>query len=439
VSRRFSVATLGCKVNQIDSAVIGNRLEQAGYQRVSFKDLADVVLINTCAVTAKADRDGRRLAAKARAKSPEAIVIITGCSPTTTEAPDSYPEADLICGNSEKDQILDLIDRVIQSRRPQVLVDPVAQMRSVSTADPALLPGRTRAYLKIQDGCSNSCTYCIVPAARGKSRSVPQDLVLERYQKLVAQSAKEIVLTGIHLGAWGGDLPDPPTFSALVDRLTADCKNVRLRLSSIEPLEIDSALLEIMAARDNFCPHLHIPLQSGSDRILGAMNRNYDAGTFVSLCDRIDRAVPGVTIGTDIIVGFPGETDADFLQTMELVEKTALAHLHVFAYSKRPGTPAADFPDPIPDAIVKHRSEVLRDLGEQKRRAHYERFVGRRLFVLSEGRKENGLYGGMSENYIPIRFNEPIKSGQMVEVVPQKLTQAGRLPGLFADITELSE
>ncbi len=436
MSGRYAIATLGCKVNQADSAVIAADLEEAGYQPVPFGDAADVVVVNTCAVTAKADRDGRKLVARAKAASPDAVIIVTGCSPETSEPATVYADASIVCGNVEKGDILSLLFEHEKRSGRIERIEPIKTFREVLSTRPVKMQGRTRAFCKIQDGCSFSCTYCIVPIARGPSRSVSLDQVVEHYRFLAEAGYGEIVLIGIHLGLWGRDLKPSVPFPTLIQGLVTEYPDVRLRLSSVEPLEVDEDLIALFGKHQNLCRHVHIPLQSGSNEILKRMNRNYDSETFKRNVERLADVDGEMTIGADVIVGFPGETDDHFEQTRSLIDRLPLSHLHVFAYSKRPGTKAATMPDQVPLETIKKRSAVLRDLGTAKRRAHYLQFIGKSLQVLSEGSKPDGFFGGMSDNYIPLRFEKPVPEGKIVEVTIEREIQAGRVPGLFGIVNE---
>lgn len=434
MSRRFSVSTLGCKVNQIDSAAMESTLESAGFVRVPFGDPADLLVVNTCAVTARADRQGRQLVARARAASPAGVVVVTGCSPKTSQAPAAYPEADIVCGNLEKDRILALLEEFSHAHRRLECIGPIADADRVDSALRAPVADRSRAFLKIQDGCSFACTYCIVPKARGSSRSLPPKQVLAGYAALVDHGFGEIVLSGIHLGAWGRDLSPGQRLSDLVDRLSASHPHVRLRLSSIEPREVDDALLERMARRENICSHLHIPMQSADNDVLAAMNRNYTAEDYGRLLSRIIKTVPDATVGADVIVGFPGESDVQFKRTCRFIEQSPLAHLHVFPFSARPGTPAADLSDRVAGDVIKLRAACLRELDRTKRRAHWERFVGRTLDVLCEGKKAGDFYGGLSDNYLPVFFLQPTAAGKRVTVAIERLAGPEQPAGLIGSI-----
>lgn len=434
LKKQYSIFTLGCKVNQVDSAAMDQALQKAGYRKRPFGEPANLVIINTCAVTANADRDGRKLTTRARTTSPEGFIVVTGCSPGHSQPPDAYTHADLVCGNVEKADILSLIEKRITRSRPIEQISSPDQFDDLLSLDPVSMPGRTRAYLKVQDGCDHSCAYCIVPLVRGKSRSVKMEKALEGFKALADQGFKEIVLVGIHLGDWGRDLTPKSRLTDLADALTSACPDVRLRLTSVEPPEVDDDLIDLMAKKANLCRHIHLPVQSGSDAILKAMNREYGAKELMILLEKIISAIPDVTIGTDIIVGFPGETDDDFQKTYELVEKYPLTHLHVFPFSKRPGTLGEKMKNTLDPAVVKKRSAVLRKLGMEKRKEHYKTFIGKTMEVLCEGEKEKGKFGGMSGNYIPVRFDESVKPGRMATVKITDTDFSNKIPALFGKV-----
>lgn len=433
MTKRYSIATLGCKINQIDSASIGKDLEQSGYCLVPFGEKADLVIVNTCAVTSLADRDGRKLTAAARKNSPDAIVIVTGCSPGISQDPSVYKAADIVCTTDDKGRILELIARKqIENGAPPPQLDD--DKNTIYGRDVITSPGKTRAFFKVQDGCDFSCAYCIVPIARGNSRSVPFDQAVAGFERLALAGYKEVVLSGIHLGAFGKDLHPKSSLDLLLDNLAEAHPNVRIRLSSIEPREVTDEIIALFSRHENLCGHLHIPMQSGSDKILKAMGRPYDRAFFIDLMDRIEKAVSDVTLGADIIVGFPGETNEDFQNTVDLVAQSPLAHLHVFRFSQRSGTRAEKMSGQVAFDVIKARSAAIRKMDEQKRIAHYSKFIGRTLSVVSEGEKSGGHFGGMSGNYIPVRFCEDIPEGRMVSVLIEKIITADKRPALFGRV-----
>jgi threonylcarbamoyladenosine tRNA methylthiotransferase MtaB len=312
---------------------------------------------------------------------------------------------------------------------PRIRVGEIGKGKEIVRPAAASFPGHTRAFLKIQDGCDASCSYCIVPHVRGGSRSIPPEEVLERISSLGGADFREVVLTGIHLGAYGRDLQPAADLTSLVRRIAEGSPVERFRLSSIEPREVTDELLALIGnSSGRICRHLHIPLQSGDDAILAAMNRDYDGDFFRGLIEKIHRAVPGIAVGIDVMAGFPGETEAAFESTVCLVEKLPAAYLHVFPFSRRPGTPAASMPDQVSEEEKKRRTQRLRALGAAKRRAFAERFLGKTLEVLVEERqdRETRHLVGFSDNYIPVAVRGDVSANRIVRVRPEAFRN-GRL------------
>jgi threonylcarbamoyladenosine tRNA methylthiotransferase MtaB len=419
--RKVAVATLGCKVNQCESAAMADRLKQLGHTVVGFDAEADVFIINTCTVTARTDFQSRQLIRRAARRNPGAPVIVTGCYAQV--APDllkELPNVRLVAGNVEKELIPGLVG-TLNGGPADVLVQDIAQARKFSGLTPDRFPGRTRAFLKIQDGCNARCSYCIVPKARGPSRSMPEDQVLERIASLAAAGYREIVLTGIHLGAWGQDLTPSPEFPSLVRRIADTGQIGRLRLSSIEPLEVTDELTACLRDSTVLCRHLHIPLQSGDDRVLSAMGRHYDREFFRKRIERLVSEIPDLAIGVDVMAGFPGEGDQEFQNTMALLRELPVAYLHVFPYSERPGTAAAVMPGKVEERVRAARAAALRDLGLAKREAFVKRLSGSKQVVLVEESRDRktGRLKGFTGNYIPVQLHGGSRSmmNRFVDVV----------------------
>lgn len=399
-AKRFAIATLGCKVNQFESADMVEQLKAAGWQLVPFTAEADLYLINSCTVTARSDAESRRLIRRARRANPHARVVATGCyaqvAPSDLQA---LPELNLVLGNEEKQ---DLVLHLEQGAHQ------VTDLTSLKTSGPLRLTSfseHTRAFLQIQNGCETGCSYCIVPIARGPSRSVPPQEVLEAVSRLVATGYQEVVFTGIHMGAYGLDLSPRSSLTALVQLLEEQNAIPRLRLGSIEPNELTDELLALFKDSTRLCHHLHIPLQSGSDSVLQRMGRGYDTSFY---CNRITTAaklLPDAFIAADLIAGFPGETEQEFSETCAFVASLPLADLHVFPYSIRPGTKAAAMPGHLKPSTIKERAELLRGIAADKRAAFQQRFIGKPLPVL--GQRHNtvtGLMAGLSRNYLEVCY-----------------------------------
>lgn len=418
---RVAIATLGCKVNQCESAGIAASLKARGMTVVPFETEADGYVINTCTVTARTDYQSRQLIRRAIRKNPQAVILVTGCY--AQRNPDEIariPGVRFIAGNVEKEAIPDILCDMTAGK-PQVRVGDIRLSRAISHLGATVFPEHTRAFLKIQDGCNAFCSYCIVPHARGPSRSLAPEAVIEQITAIAGAGYREVVLTGIHLGAWGRDLKPPADLATLIGRIARGSGPERLRLSSIEPREITTELITLMGDLPGICRHLHIPLQSGDDGILAAMGRDYHAAFFRDLVARLSAAVPGLAVGIDVMAGFPGETEEAFANTLDLVTEMPVAYLHVFPYSKRPKTPAAAMAGQIPEEEKKRRAERLRVVGAAKRQAFAERFIGSPLAVLVEGRKDknSGLPVGFSDNYIPVAVRGSVAANRIVRVMPE--------------------
>ena len=427
-----ALATLGCKVNQYESAGMAETLRENGYSPVTFNGAADIYIINTCTVTGKADFQSRQLIRRAARHNPRAAILVTGCyAQVLPEEIALLPGVTMVAGNVEKGDILGLFREMAAGVKQSVQSD-IRRVTEFSTPATGAFAGRTRAFLKIQDGCDCFCSYCIVPYARGKSRSLAGKEVLKRIQAIGQAGHRELVLTGINLGAYGRDLQPACDLPGLL-RQVAEIKQLpRLRLSSLEPLEITDALLELMRDKDIFCRHLHIPMQSGDDGILAAMGRVYDGAFFRGLAHKILTYLPEAAIGVDVMVGFPGEGEEEFAHTRQLVEELPLAYLHVFSYSPRPGTSAAARPDQVGVADKKGRGSIMRQLGISKREAFARQFLGREMTVLLESKRdrETGWTQGFSNNYIPVvvRNGQSSLPGSLVTVLAEEVRD-GKLIG----------
>jgi threonylcarbamoyladenosine tRNA methylthiotransferase MtaB len=393
-------ATLGCKTNQVDAAWLAETFAADGWRIVAWPGPADFCVVNTCAVTARADRQSRQMVGRARRLNPQAKVVALGCSPMIGGG-EAFAEADLVAGNLEKDELRELLAQ-LAAGGPRVKIGDIRAARGVPAGGAFELHGRTRAFLKVQDGCPAACSYCIVPRVRGPSRSVPRETAVAAARRLAEMGHQEIVLTGIHLGFYGRDLAPPDELAALCGAILAETALPRLRISSIEPNEATPPLVALMAADERFCRHLHIPLQSGSDRILRAMNRPYDLAFYERLVGDLRAKLPDATLGADVIVGFPGEDDAAFAETVATLERLRLPHLHVFPYSDRPGAPAAQMPHKVPRRLALERAAEIRRLGRAHRLEHLRRRVGMQARVLIE-RVDGGRGFGLTRNYLPVR------------------------------------
>ncbi len=432
---KAAVATLGCKVNQYESAGILEALEIQGVDVVSFDQPADYYIINTCTVTDRSDIESRRLIRRAARANPEAQIIVTGCYAKL--APDNIRKMPGVALVTDQKA---LIAEAIATATPltEITLHALAPgFSDLSALKPIRFFGHTRAFLKIQDGCNSRCRYCIVPFARGPSRSIPEIEVIIRIDKLRHAGYREIVLTGIHLGAYGADLTPPTDLFSIVKAVTDQRAVERLRLSSIEPLEITDPLIALFRHSEVLCRHLHIPLQSGDDGILRRMGRPYDREFFAHLLEKIWRALPDLAVGLDVMIGFPGEDEQAFERTVAFIEDLPVAYLHVFPYSERVGTEAAAMPGKVSDGDKKDRAERMRNIGKRKRTAFAQRFIGQIMAVLVEGKpdRKTGLWKGFSGNYIPVVLEDGDVSlvNHIVQVRADRC-QDGQLHGRIVDV-----
>jgi threonylcarbamoyladenosine tRNA methylthiotransferase MtaB len=401
--KRVAITTLGCKTNQFESAAMTEALVREGFALVPFEAEAEIYIINTCTVTAKTDAESRRLIRRAVRKNGSAQVVVTGCyAQLAAEQLQDIAGVSLIIGNNEKKDIVALLREA--GDRLRVQVSPVMAHDQATTLAPESFAEHTRAFLQIQNGCDAFCSYCIVPYARGRSRSVPFPEVVDGIRKFAAQGFREVVLTGIHLGAYGLDLNPRAELLDVLRSVEEGNLVERLRVGSVEPLEISPALVAFLGNSRTVCPHLHIPLQSGCDTVLERMNRRYPTAFFRRLVASLVEVVPDLSLGLDLIAGFPGETEAEFLAGYQFVAQLPVAYFHVFPYSVRPGTAAATLPGHLPPAVIKERAEQLRLLGESKREAYYRSFIGRTVPVLIQTSLGDGTVKGLSRNYLSVRL-----------------------------------
>jgi threonylcarbamoyladenosine tRNA methylthiotransferase MtaB len=400
----FRIVTLGCKLNQADSGALEARLRGLGLRRLSESGEADIVVLNTCTVTAGADREARQIARRLRRSNPHATLIATGCyaerEPATLSG---LPGVDHVVGMRDQvSRVLSLAARALGLPMPPPR-DALGPFGTTGACDPPFEEaGRTRAYLKIQDGCDLRCSYCIIPAVRGDSRSVPPEQVLREIERLAGAGYREIVFTGVNTGDYGKDLDPPIRLHHLLDKALGVPGLGRLRLNSLEPKTVTTEVRAcFVGSGGRLARHLQIPLQSGSDAVLARMRRPYRTADYARVVLGLRHAVPEIGLGADVIVGFPGETDAEFEATRQFIEASPLNYLHVFSYSARPGTPAAGLPDPVPPAVIKERSARLRALGLALSLRFRRGFVGRDLPVLALREvRPDGRLRALSDNFI---------------------------------------
>ena len=405
--KTFKIITLGCKVNQYESAYLQESFINAGWRRVPGYEKADLTVINTCIVTGKASYQSRQAIRKAIKENSSGSTIATGCY--AQAFPDELAEISglgLIAGNRAKGRLPYILLEKRDTAKPFLISDDFEKNIPFEFLPIKRFPGRTRAFLKIQDGCRSFCSYCIVPFARGPLRSLPPSGVISSLETLRENGCREVVLTGIHLGKYGVDFNNGVNLKSLLNLIGKQGLSLRIRLSSINPNEIDPVLIEIMALENWLCPHFHISLQSGDTGVLKRMNRDYTSGMFAKLVGNIHKRMPLSCIGVDVMAGFPGEDDPAFENTYKLINDLPISYLHVFPFSPRKGTAAAGFSEQIDHRVIKERAGKLRKLGQRKREAFYRRCLGSEFPVLAEGweSKEKGLIKGLSDNYLKVFF-----------------------------------
>lgn len=406
--KTVAVHTLGCKVNQTESAAIVEMFKQHGYLQTDFEQRADVYVINTCTVTHLGDRKSRQMIRRAIKNNPDGVVVVTGCYAQTSPGEVlEIPGVSLVVGTADKNKIVELVEEQVEKTNPPLnIVTDISQQYQFQELPTVVDGAKTRAFIKVQEGCNNYCAYCIIPYARGPLRSRNLESIFDEVQQLIREGFKEVVLTGIHTGAYGLDFKDGTELSTLVKRLVAIDGLKRLRLSSVEPNDITPELINILEASPVFCNHLHIPLQSGDDSVLKAMGRRYNTYDFRRLIASIRERVPGIAITTDVIVGFPGETDQMFENTYRFCQDMNFSGMHVFKYSPRQGTRAADFPNQVPSDQKEMRSHRLIELSQCLAENFAQQSVGSTVEVLAEHpvKERPGYWEGLTETYLRIEF-----------------------------------
>lgn len=418
---RVALHTLGCKLNYAETSAIGKQFLDRGYEIVELGEPADVCVINTCSVTARANRECRQIIRRALRTADDPVVVVTGCyAQLEPEEVASIDGVDFVLGSREKSNIFEHTGTFARNPAPRIFVSDIAAANDFGPAWSTEAGNRTRAFLKVQDGCDYNCSFCTIPLARGKSRSLPVSDVVDQAEDLVSQGYREIVLTGVNVGDYGRK-----SGSRLLDLLHA-LSGVdglaRIRISSIEPNLLTDEIIRFVADHSVMCRHFHIPLQSGSDRVLHAMRRRYTTAQYATLVQKIREQIPDCGIGVDVIVGFPGETDEQFEETYRFLNELAVSYLHVFTYSERPNTPAATYPDPVPATSRSKRSEMLRMLSVKKREAFYRTMVGKKVTVLTETEVEGNRRFGFTDNYVRVAVpSDGIEDNVMFEALVEGL------------------
>lgn len=419
LNRKVAFYTLGCKLNFSETSTIARSFTDAGYKRVEFEDAPDVVVINTCSVTENADKKCRSLVSRALRNSPHTYIIIIGCfAQLKPEEIAKIPGVDLVLGANEKFNILQFIDSEEKSLKAQV---HACEIDTVNDFIPAFSAGdRTRVFFKVQDGCDYSCSFCTIPLARGASRSANiENTILQAQNLLLETQAKEIVLTGVNTGDFGKNHNE--NFFGLVKALDEQIEVERFRISSIEPNLLSDEIIEFTASSNKFVPHFHIPLQSGSNTTLRRMRRRYQREVYTSRVELIKQLMPDCCIGVDVIVGFPGETDEEFLESYQFLNELNISYLHVFTYSERDNTHAVSLDGIVPSTVRAQRSKQLHILSEKKRRAFYEHNFGREDLVLWEAERDGDYMYGFTRNYVKVKApydSEKVNTTERIRIGP---------------------
>lgn len=417
--------TLGCKVNQFETESMEGLFKQSGYDIVPNTNVADVYVINTCSVTSFGDKKSRQLIRRVQRLNPKAIIAVTGCY--SQAAPDEVKAIEgvrVVLGTSDRSNIVNYVEQAMEENGVIDKVDDIMKAREFEDIPLYEMPARTRAFLKIQEGCTNFCSYCIIPYTRGPLRSRKLESIRSEAQKLLDHGFKEIVLTGIHLGAYGKDFKDGTSLYDAAKTVLELPGLRRLRLSSLESIELSKELLDLIKNHPKFSHHLHLPLQAGSDEVLKKMNRHYNRDEFTSLIKNVKESVPGVAISTDVIVGFPGETEEMFAESLEYIKTLGFARMHVFPYSPRTGTPAAKMPDQVPEPVKKDRVHRLQALAKEMAEDFHSQYLGTVQEVLFETNND-GITDGLTDTYIRVYTDDEVETGELYKVRLEKLYKDG--------------
>lgn len=420
--------TLGCKVNQSETEAMTALFLDKGYQLGEFEAYCDVYVINTCTVTHAGDRKSRQMIRRAKQINPQAIVVVTGCyAQTSPEAIAAIEDVDIILGTNMRHLIVDEVEAFAGSRVQ--LVDEKDTLTDFEEISMDRVIQKARAYLKVQEGCEQFCTYCIIPYARGPLRSRSMENTLQEAKKLEQAGFKEIILTGIHLGAYGkpseaereAGAVQQVTLADLCEMLLNETSFERIRLSSIEPTEVDDHLLRLFAENRRMCRHLHLPLQAGDDGVLEAMHRPYNTEQYRQEMARIREAVPDIALSTDLMVGFPGETDEQFENSLRFCDEIAFSSMHLFKYSPRQGTPAAGYPNQVPNEVKDIRSKRMQEMAERNMLRYMEAHLGQIVEVLVEEQRSDGIWLGHTDTYLHVAVDGPCRKNTMVKVLLDKI------------------
>jgi len=426
--KKVAFYTLGCKLNYAETSTISRMFQEKGFLKTDFTDQPDIFIINTCSVTDHADKKCRKIVKEAKKISPESFVTIIGCyAQLKPREISEIPGVDAVLGAAEKFRLFEYLEEFTKTEKPRVFASEIMETRSFHTSHS--YGDRTRTFLKVQDGCNYGCAFCTIPLARGKSRSDTVENTVRQVIKIAESGVKEIVLTGVNIGDFGiQDGKRKESFLELITELDQVKEIDRFRISSIEPNLLTNEIISFVAGSKRFVPHFHIPLQSGSDTILKTMNRRYLTDLYADRVATIKSLMPDCCIGVDVITGFPGETEEDFLTTYQFLTELDISYLHVFTYSERSNTPAILLKGSVPMKMRNERTTMLRSLSEKKKRFFYESQLGKLRTVLFEEDIENGLMHGFTENYIRIEAKyDPLLVNEMKEVVLSTISQSGHV------------
>ena len=397
---RVAIYTLGCKMNQYETQAMEQLLRQKGHQVVDFSEEADAYVVNTCSVTAVSDQKSRKVLHRVRRERPGAVLAVCGCYPQTHVEDVRKLDVDLIAGTGDRAGFVDLLEQAVEERRPLELVDRSFDRRSFEVLPAGGMENRTRAMLKVEDGCVNFCSYCIIPYARGPVRSLPLDKAVEQAAQLKAEGYREIVITGIEISSWGRDLKNGLTLIDLMEAISAAAPGVRIRLGSLEPRTVTEEFCRRAAALPDLCPQFHLSMQSGCDDTLKRMNRKYGTARYLESVELLNRFFDRPAVTTDMIVGFPEETEEEFAKTLDFIRRCGFAQMHIFPYSIRPGTPAAEM-EQVPKAVKEDRARRAAAAAADMHRAYLDGCVGKTYPVLFE-QPRDGKFSGHAPNYMEV-------------------------------------
>ena len=416
--------TLGCKVNQYETQAMEQILQERGIEVGTMKDACDAYIINTCSVTAVADKKNRAVIRRVRRDYPEAVLAVCGCYTQHAAQKLEGLGIDVVGGSGQRLEFLEKVLEAVETREKATVLDTALRRRSFEVLPAGGLDGRTRAMLKVQDGCVNFCSYCIIPYTRGPVRSAPLELAVEQAKQLAEEGFREIIVTGIEIASWGVDLPGKPKLETLLTEVCKAVPNLRVRLGSLEPRVITEEFCAAMAQLPNLCPQFHLSMQSGCDTVLERMKRKYDTARYLESVELLYRYFPGCAVTTDMIVAFPGETEEEFEESLAFIQKCRFADMHIFPYSRRPGTPADKMPGQHSNAVKEDRSRRAIAVAEGMNRAYREAMIGTKQEVLFE-EEQDGLFAGHAPNYMKIYVKGKDLHNRILTVSVEKIHKNG--------------